>query len=124
MNKTQEEFTKAIYETIKDKVFFSNISEEMAEVVEKLPAEIVPGEVLFDGLMLYDGIEGIEDDIQQMHSYTKDGVIVNLEDYYTDNGAFEDDGWDRFIEALGHLITEEEYRIFSRLPEIQNNKLV
>ena len=59
-----------------------------------------------------------------MHSYTKDGVIVNLEDYYTDNGAFEDDGWDRFIEALGHLITGEEYRIFSRLPEIQNNKLV
>ncbi len=58
MNKTQEEFTKAIYETIKD------------------------------------------------------------------NGAFEDDGWDRFIEALGHLITGEEYRIFSRLPEIQNNKLV
>lgn len=109
MNKTQEEFTKAIYETIKDKVFFSNISEEMAEVVEKLPAEIVPGEVLFDGLMLYDGIEGIEDDIQQMHSFLKDGTIVNLEDYYTDSGAFDDDGWDRFMVALERLMTINEF---------------
>ena len=105
MNKTQEDFTKAVYGIIKDKVFFSNISEEIVEVVEKLPAEIVPGEVLFNGLMLFDGIEGIEDDIQQMHSYTKDGDIVNLEDYYTDNGAFDDDGWGRFMAALDGLMT-------------------
>ena len=109
MNKTQEEFTKALYETIKDKVFFSNISEEIADVVEKLPDEIVPGKVLFDGLNLFDGIEGIEDDIQQMHSFTKDGVVVNLEDYYTDSGAFDDDGWDRFMVALGRLMTVDEF---------------
>ena len=117
MNKTQEEFTKAVYETIKDKVFFSNISEEIADVVEKLPEEIVPGKVLFDGMMLFDGIEGIEDDIQQMHSFLKDGTIVNLEDYYTDSGAFDDDGWDRFIEALGRLMTTKEFLIF-----IKDNK--
>jgi hypothetical protein len=109
MNKTQEEFTKAVYETIKDKAFFSNISEEMAEVVEKLPEEIVPGKVLFDGMMLFDGIEGIEDDIQQMHSFLKDGTIVNLEDYYTDNGAFDNDGWDRFMTALERLMTVNEF---------------
>ena len=109
MTKTQEEFTKAFHETIKDKVFFSNFSEEMAKVVEKLPAEIVPGEVLFDGLRLFDGIEGVEDDIQQMHSFLKDGTIVNLEDYYTDNGAFDDDGWDRFIAALDRLMTVDEF---------------
>ena len=105
MNKTQVEFTKAVYGIIKDKVFFSNISEEIAEVVEKLPAEIKPGEVLFDGLMLFDGIEGIQDDIQQMHSFLKDGTIVNLEDYYTDNEAFDDDGWGRFMAALDRLMT-------------------
>jgi hypothetical protein len=109
MNKTQEEFTKAVYETIKDKVFFSNISKEIADVVEKLPEEIVPGKVLFDGMMLFDGIEGIEDDIQQMCSYTKDVCIVNLEDYYTDSGAFDDDGWDRFMAALGRLMTADEF---------------
>ena len=109
MNKTQEEFTKVVYETIKDKVFFSNISKEIADVVEKLPEEIVPGKVLFDGMMLFDGIEGIEDDIQQMHSFLKDGTIVNLEDYYTDSGAFDDDGWDRFMVALGRLMTVNEF---------------
>ena len=79
------EFTKKIYGIIQDKIFFSNISGNPVEVVEKLPEEIVPGKVLFDGMMLFDGIEGIEDDIQQMTSYTKDGCIVNLEDYYTDS---------------------------------------
>lgn len=109
MNITQEEFRKRIHEIIEDKLFFSNISGNPVEVVEKLPEEIVPGKVLFDGLMLFDGIEGIEDDIQQMTSYTKDGCIVNLEDYYTDSGAFDDDGWDRFMVALGRLMTVDEF---------------
>ena len=67
------------------------------------------GEVLFDGMMLYDGIEWIEDDIQQMNSVTKDGERVNLEDYYTDNGAFDDDGFDSFITALELLMTIDEF---------------
>ena len=109
MNITQEEFRKRIHEIIQDKIFFSNISNNPVEVVEKLPEEIVPGKVLFDGLMLFDGIEGIEDDIQQMHSFLKDGTIVNLEDYYTDSGAFDDDGWDRFMAALERLMTVDEF---------------
>ena len=42
------EFTKKIYGIIQDKIFFSNISGNPVEVVEKLPEEIVPGKVLFD----------------------------------------------------------------------------
>ena len=114
MNITQEEFSKRIHEIIEDKIFFSNISGNPVEVVEKLPEEIVPGKVLFDGLNLFDGIEGIEDDIQQMHSFTKDGVVVNLEDYYTDNGAFEDDGKERFLAALERLMTLDEFIQFSK----------
>ena len=109
MNITQEEFSKRIHEIIEDKIFFSNISGNPVEVVEKLPEEIVPGKVLFDGLNLFDGIEGIEDDIQQMNSFTKDGERVNLEDYYTDNGAFEDDGKERFLAALERLMTIDEF---------------
>ena len=109
MNITQEEFRKRIHEIIEDKIFFSNISGNPVVVVEKLPVEIVPGKVLFDGLMLLDGIEGIEDDIQQMNSFTKDGERVNLEDYYTDNGAFEDDGKERFLAALERLMTIDEF---------------
>jgi hypothetical protein len=110
MTKTRKEFTKAVYETIKDKALLSNISEEMVKVVEELPKEIVPGEVLFDGLTLFDGIKGIEDDIQQIHSITKKGKIVNLGDYYADNGAFDDYGWDHFIKSLSNLMTAEEYK--------------
>lgn len=108
------EFTKKIHEIIQDKVFFSNISGNPVEVVEKLPEEIVPGKVLFDGMMLFDGIEGIEDDIQQMNSFTKDGERVNLEDYYTDNGAFDDDGEERFLAALERLMTLDEFIQFSK----------
>ena len=114
MSNTQEEFRKRIHEIIQDKIFSSNISGNPVEVVEKLPEEIVPGKVLFDGLMLFDGIEGIEDDIQQMNSFTKDGERVNLEDYYTDNGAFEDDGKERFLAALERLMTLDEFIQFSK----------
>ena len=106
---SQEEFKSKIYDVIKDKAFISNGSGVLVDVVKKLPEQIVEGKVLFDGIMLFDGEEGIEDDIQQMHSFTKDGDIVNLEDYYTDNGAFEDDGWDRFVAALERLMTVDEF---------------
>ena len=106
---SQEEFKKRIYETIKDRVFFSNLSGKMAEVVNELPKQIADGKVLFDGIMLHDGIEGVEDDIQQVHAYTKNGVVVNLEDYFTENGAFENDCEVRFLTALDNLMTREEY---------------
>lgn len=64
------EFKQRIYPIIKDKIFFSRISGQRAEVVEQLPEEIILGKVLFDGITLYDGIEGIEDDIQQVVSVT------------------------------------------------------
>ena len=110
-----EEFNRWIHDVIKDKIFQSNISGMPATVVEKLPEEIVEGEVLFDGMMLYDGIEGIEDDIQQMNSVTKDGERVNLEDYYTDNGAFDEDGMNRFIAALERLMTIDEFTKFLKM---------
>lgn len=102
-------FKQLINNTIKDKIFLSNGSSCMATVVKKLPKEVVPGLVLFDGIDLYDGLDGVEDDIQQMNSFTKDGERVNLEDYYTDNGAFDDDGMDRFIAALERLMTVDEF---------------
>lgn len=110
-----EEFNRRFHDVIKDKIFLSNFSGMPATVVETLPEEIVEGEVLFDGMMLYDGIEGIEDDIQQMNSVTKDGERVNLEDYYTDNGAFDDDGMDRFIAALERLMTIDEFTKFLKM---------
>lgn len=112
---SQEEFNSKIYDVIEDKAFISNGSGVLVDVVKKLPEQIEEGKVLFDGMMLFDGIEGIEDDIQQMHSYTKDGDIVNLEDYYTENGAFDDDGMKRFIPALEGLMTTGEFLLFLKV---------
>ena len=52
---------------------------------------------------------------QQMNSVTKNGERVNLEDYYTDNGAFDDDGMDRFIAALERLMTIDEFTKFLKM---------
>ena len=117
----QPEFRQRIYDAIKDKVFFPNFSGEMAEFVKEMPGQVAAGKVLFDGIMLLDGIEGVEDDIQQVHSFTKDGVVVNLEDYYTENDAFEDNGEDRFLAALGNLMTREEYVIMDKVWIVVSN---
>ena len=58
MNMSQEEFNSKIYDVIKDKAFISNGSGVLVEVVKKLPEQIEEGKVLFDGMMLFDGIEG------------------------------------------------------------------
>ena len=36
-------------------------------------------------------------------------------DYYTDNGAFDDDGMDRFISALERLMTIDEFTKFLKM---------
>lgn len=115
MNISQEEYRGRIYDVIKDKVFISNISGQMVDVVEKLPNNIVDEEVLFDGFMLFDGIEGVEDSVQHITSFTKDRVMVNVDDYYWENGVFEDDKIERFITALENLMTTKEFLEFLKI---------
>ena len=50
--------------------------------------------------------------VQQMNSVTKNGERVNLEDYYTDNSAFDEDGMDRSIAALERFMTIDEFTKF------------
>lgn len=115
MNMSQEELKARVYGVIKDKVFISNISGQMVDVVEKLPNNIVDEEVLFDGFMLFDGIEGVEDSVQHITSFTKDRVMVNVDDYYWENGVFEDDKIERFITALENLMTTKEFLEFLKI---------
>lgn len=98
----------SIFDVIKDKVFFSCFSNEMAIVVEEMPEECEDGKVYFDGMTLIDGIEGVEDDIQQVYSYTEYGKKVNLEEYYSENRAY-DKSRSRLMEALDELMNHEEY---------------
>ena len=111
----QEELKARVYGVIKDKVFISNISGQMVDVVEKLPDHIVDEEVLFDGFTLYDGIEGVDDGVRHLTSFTKDRVMVNVEDYYEENGVLEEDKTERFIAALGQLMTVKEFLKFLKV---------
>ena len=115
MNISQEEYRGRIYDVIKDKVFISNISGQMVDVVEKLPDHIVDEEVLFDGFIVYDGIEGVEDGVRHITSFTKDRVMVNVEDFYWENGVFEEDKKDCFIAALESLMTAKEFLKFLKI---------
>ena len=115
MNISQDEFRGRTYEVIKDKVFISNISGQMVDVVEKLPDHIVDEEVLFDGFTLYDGIEGVDDGVRHITSFTKDRVMVNVEDYYEENGVLEDDESERFVAALEQLMTIKEFLKFLKI---------
>ena len=115
MNMPQEELKARVYGVIKDKVFISNISGQMVDVVEKLPDHIVDEEVLFDGFILFDGIEGVEDGVRHITSFTKDRVMVNVEDYYEENGVFEDNENERFIAALENLMTSKEFLEFLKI---------
>ena len=112
---SQEELKARVYGVIKDKVFISNISGQMVDVEEKLPDHIVDEEVLFDGFILFDGIEGVEDGVRHVTSFTKDRVMVNVEDYYEGNGVFEDNENERFIAALENLMTSKEFLAFLKI---------
>ena len=115
MGRPDKDFKARIYEVINDKAFISNISGQLVDVVEELPEKVVDREALFDGIRVYDRIEGMEDDIQRMTTFTKDRMMVNVEDYYRENGAFEDDGMDHFVAALERLMTMKEFARFLRI---------
>jgi len=99
-----------IFDVIKDKAFISNPSGAIAEVVERIPEDGEEGKAFFDGMVLLDCIKGVGEGLDEVTAITKDGEKINLEDYYSENGAFEDDGnLDSLIDSLDNLMTREEY---------------
>lgn len=108
----KDDSKQSLYDIIKDKVFFSRFNDEMAIVVEKFPDVCEDGKVYFNGMTLVDGIEDCEDDIQQVYSITREGKKVNLEDYYSANGAYSKTREKQFMKALGNLMTRELYEAY------------
>lgn len=87
--------TKQIYsiETGKLITFYSQITDEM---YENTPTPFS------DGLTLIE--DDFEDDISQMYCIMKDGSSYNMEDFYSDFGAFEKS--DRFLKNVISLIAD------------------
>lgn len=99
-----------IIDAIRDKALISNPSGALAEVVEKIPEDGGEGKAFFDGMVLLDCIDGVGEGLNEVTAITKDGERVNLENYYAENGAFDDDGsLDTLIDALSLLMTRQEY---------------
>ena len=96
-----------IIEEMKKKVFFSRFSN--AEVVfvdsiEELTEEQLANKTkaYFDGNFLLDNKADVQDDISSVVSITNRGRYVNLQDYYSKHGAYEENS-DKFLEAIKKL---------------------
>lgn len=100
-----------IIEEMKKKVFFSHFSN--AEVVfvdsiEELTEEQLADKTkaYFDGNFLLDNKADVQDDISSVVSITNRGRYVNLQDYYSKHGAYEENS-DKFLEAIKKLKDKE-----------------
>lgn len=100
-----------IIEEMKKKVFFSRFSN--AEVVfvdsiEELTEEQLADKTkaYFDGNFLLDNKADVQDDISSVVSITNRGRYVNLQDYYSKHGAYEENS-DKFLEAIKKLKDKE-----------------
>jgi len=67
----------------------SNLSDEIVTFVSPLPEGATTG-VYSDGVNLLDLTAGIEDDISQMHGILRSGEPVNMQDFYSWFGAWEE----------------------------------
>lgn len=100
-----------VIEEMKKKVFFSRFSN--AEVVfvdsiEELTEEQLADKTkaYFDGNFLLDNKADVQDDISSVVSITNRGRYVNLQDYYSKHGAYEENS-DKFLEAIKKLKDKE-----------------
>ena len=100
-----------IIEEMKKRVFFSRFSN--AEVVfvdsiEELTEEQLADKTkaYFDGNFLLDNKADVQDDISSVVSITNRGRYVNLQDYYSKHGAYEENS-DKFLEAIKKLKDKE-----------------
>ena len=79
----------------------SNFSGEIVTFVSPLPEDAKTG-VYSDGVNLLDLTAGFEDDISQMHGILRSGEPINMQDFYSWFGAWEDR--ERFEKMLSTLL--------------------
>lgn len=110
---TVEKINEAIKDELKKKRLFSEVSETeliFVENCQELTEEQLGDntKAWFDGETIIDNVEEIEDGIQQVFSYTKDGNCVNLELYFLNNGGRENDA-EKLLQAIRNLEDKEEF---------------
>ena len=116
-----------VIEEMKKKVFFSRFSN--AEVVfvdsiEELTEEQLADKTkaYFDGNFLLDNKADVQDDISSVVSITNHGRYVNLQDYYSRHGAYEENS-DKFLEAIKKL-KDKEISNTNYIEDIQDETVI
>ncbi|MBQ0052170.1 MAG: hypothetical protein KBT11_08950 [Treponema sp.] len=110
---TVEKINESIKIELKKKKLFSEVSETELTFVDNC-SELTEEQLgdntkaWFDGETIIDNVEEIEDGIQQVFAYTKEGDCVNLELYFLNNGGREND-FDKLMMAIQNLEDREEF---------------
>lgn len=106
---------------MKDKYFFTNLSDSEVVYVEECASDAYDSRdpshtakvAYFDGMSIVDNVGGWQDDIQHVFAITKDGFIVCLEDFYFQYGANDKDKGQQFFAAIENLMSRDEYAAYS-----------
>lgn len=114
-----------VIEEMKKKVFFSRFSNAeviFVDSIEELTEEQLADKTkaYFDGMSLLDTKAEVQDDISSVVSITNRGRYVNLQDYYSRHGAYEENS-DKFLEAIKKLKDKE---ISNTIEDIQDEAVI
>ena len=118
-----------IMEEMKKKVFYSRFSGTeciFVDSIDNLSEQQLNDKTAcyFDGMNLIDNVKGFQDDISQVYSITNRGRYVNLQDYYSRHGAYEEKS-DKFLEAIKKLKDKESITSASNyIEDIQDEEVI
>lgn len=116
-----------VIEEMKKKVFFSRFSNAeviFVDSIEELTEEQLADKTkaYFDGMSLLDTKAEVQDDISSVVSITNRGRYVNLQDYYSRHGAYEENS-DKFLEAIKKL-KDKEISNTNYIEDIQDEAVI
>jgi hypothetical protein len=99
----EKDHSKELLNVLTRKEIYSVESNEPVVFVNDIYNESLSKDNVYsDGLNMIDYIADFEDDISMMYCILKNGGICNMEDFYSDNGAFDD--FDTFFKNVKELI--------------------
>ena len=103
----EKDHSKELLNVLTRKEIYSVESNEPVVFVNDIYNESLSKDNVYsDGLNMIDYIADFEDDISMMYCILKNGGICNMEDFYSDNGAFDD--FDTFFKNVKDLIADRD----------------
>jgi hypothetical protein len=103
----EKDHSKELLNVLTRKEIYSVESNEPVVFVNDIHNESLSKDNVYsDGLNMIDYIADFEDDISMMYCILKNGGICNMEDFYSDNVAFDD--FDTFFKNVKELIADRD----------------